>query len=110
MPTPGDLFHWRAVIMESDLPPLTRHVALTLSTFMDSDGTNAYPALKTLAAATGLHLTTVCAHLNALESAGLLKRHRSKGGRGVSTRYEARFEETVAPARWFEAETVAGGR
>lgn len=61
--TIAPLFTWRSAIAESDLPPTTRHVLLTLSTYMNERGGSAYPGSARLAKDSGLHADTVKHHL-----------------------------------------------
>jgi DNA-binding transcriptional regulator YhcF (GntR family) len=91
--TVSRLFTWRGDIVDSDLPPTSRHVALTLSLHMNERGDSCFPSLMTLAAETGLSKSTVAEHLARLEREGWLVRQTGGGrsrdgdGRGRSTRY-----------------------
>lgn len=60
------LLTWRGAILKSDLEPTTRHVALTLSTYMGDVGESAHPGPTRLAKDTGLSLRTVKHHLGVL--------------------------------------------
>jgi hypothetical protein len=64
------LFTWRSAIVESDLPPTARHVALTLALHMNERGGSCFPSQATLASETGLHPRTVKRSLQAGWSAG----------------------------------------
>lgn len=90
------LFTWRSAIVESDLPPVTRHVALTLSLHMNERGGSCFPSHPTLAAETGLHVDTVRTHLAALTKGGWLARvvNRRGSGRGTRVEYEASVPTT----------------
>ena len=92
------LFTWRSAIVESDLPPVTRHVALTLSLHMNERGGSCFPSHKTLADETGLHVDTVRTHLAALTKGGWLVRvvNRRGSGRGTRVEYEASVPTTGA--------------
>lgn len=68
------LFTWRSAITDSDLKPVTRHVALTLSLHMNERGGSCWPSMPTLAAETGLAVDTVRTHMKALTQRGWLKR------------------------------------
>lgn len=70
--TIAPLFTWRSAIAESDLPPTTRHVLLTLSTYMNERGGSAYPGSTRLARDSGLHVDTVKEHLRRARDAGWL--------------------------------------
>jgi Helix-turn-helix domain len=74
------------MILASDLGSSARLVALVLSTHMNRNGGSCYPSLTTLERETGLARKTVWKSIDALETAGLLTRERS---RGRVTRYRA---------------------
>lgn len=77
--TPGRLEYERA-IRRSDLPPPSRHLALTIATWADIDtgviADRFQPSLSTLAEATGLNRATVQRHLDRLEADGWMVRDR----------------------------------
>jgi DNA-binding Lrp family transcriptional regulator len=77
--TPGRLEFERA-IRRSDLPPPSRHLALTIATWADMDTgiipERYQPSLSTLAEATGLNRATVQRHLDRLETDGWIVRDR----------------------------------
>jgi len=70
--TLSPLFSWRAAICDSDLPPTTRLVALTLSLHMNERGGSAFPKQATLARESGLNVETVRDHLRMLRETGWL--------------------------------------
>lgn len=76
---PGRLEYERA-IRRSDLPPPSRHLALTIATWADMDTgiipDQFQPSLSTLAEATGLNRATVQRHLDRLEADGWIVRNR----------------------------------
>ncbi|MET7781519.1 helix-turn-helix domain-containing protein [Streptomyces mirabilis] len=78
-PTPGRLEFERA-IRRSDLPPPSRHLALTIATWADMDTglipERFQPSLSTLEEATGLTRKTVRTHLDTLEARGWIVRDR----------------------------------
>ena len=83
----NELFAWqRALRDESNLPQLTKHVLLTLSTYMKQDGTGAFPAQQTLADACGVSVRTVRKHLADAIEAGWIEKVRQGRhvGRGSS--------------------------
>lgn len=96
MPHLRPLFTWRSAIVESDLPPVTRHVALTLSLHMNERGGSCFPSHPTLAAETGYHIDTVRTHLAKLAADGWLVRvvNRRGSGRGTRVEYEASVPTT----------------
>ena len=66
------LFSWRGAICDSDLPPITRLVALTLSLHMNERGGSCFPSVTTLQRETGLSRNAVLKALRSLETAGWL--------------------------------------
>lgn len=80
------LFTWRSLIVDSDLHPTTRHVALTLSMHMSERGGSCFPSIATLARETGLHGRTISDKLSELEARGFLARRVERKGEGRGTR------------------------
>jgi len=88
------LFEWRNAFRavedkspETGLPAGTRHVLLTISMFMNMDGTGAYPGQERIASETGLSINTVKTHIKLAMNRGWLLRkrnHYSRYGRGYS--------------------------
>lgn len=100
----SDLFKWqRAVRDESGLPPVTRHVLLTLSTYMKSDGTGAFPSQQTLADACGVSVRTVRKHLTDAIKAGWIEKVRQ--GRHVGRGASYSNEYAISDMWWW----LAGG-
>lgn len=93
----GRAWSWRHAILDSDLPPTTRHVLLTLSCFMNDVGTGAYPTQETLAEKTGLSTRAIRTHLELAETKGWLKRdeHGFRGQRWRSTEYWALWPDPL---------------
>jgi hypothetical protein len=87
------LFRWRKAFQSEDGPssPVTRHCLLTLSTFMDEHGNNAFPSIATLAARTRLSERTVRTHLSLAATQGWIDRNlwREKGKDWANYRYSA---------------------
>lgn len=79
------LFSWRGAIVESDLPPTTRHLALTLSLHMNERGGSCFPSISTLAHETGLNYHTVSRHLAILREHGWLRTEVRRRGEGRGT-------------------------
>ena len=67
------MFSWRQLILESTLPPTTRHVLLTLSCHMNSAGESCYPSIATLCRETGLSNRAVCTHLELAKKRGFIR-------------------------------------
>ncbi len=82
------LFDWRSAICDSDLEPISRHVALTLSLHMSVRGDSCFPSMVTLAGESGLDERTVRRHIRALRESGWIS-VRLGGGRGRSNHYSA---------------------
>lgn len=74
------LFEWRDFFM-SEMGPSSstmRHVLLVLSTFMDVNGKNAFPAERTIAAKCALSEKSVRTHLKTAEKLGWIERERRR--------------------------------
>lgn len=91
------LFTWRSAICDSDLPPTTRLVALTLSLHMNERGGSCFPSAAQLAQETGLGVSTVREHRKTLERTGWLACVERGGIRGKARRASA-YEATTPPA------------
>jgi hypothetical protein len=81
MPSPFILAWRRAVASEHGPAPVTRHVLLTLSLYMDNRGGKCFPTTRELATATGLSERSVCTHLSLADEAGWIER-RLRGVKG----------------------------
>jgi Helix-turn-helix domain len=95
------LFRWQRSLRDSDLPPVTRHVALALSTYMNIEGGSAFPGARNLAHDTGLHERTVRRGLNELvegEWLAVVERGGLPGEERRANRYQA-----VIPNPWRQA-------
>lgn len=88
------LFTWRSAVVESDLPPIARHVALTLSLHMNERGGSCFPSIQTLASETGLSKPSVISGIRQLEAGGFLHVDRAVG-RGRVNRYSTAMPEKV---------------
>lgn len=66
------LFSWRGSIVASDLEAPTKHVALTLSLYMNERGGSAFPGVTRMVADTSLSDPTVRKHLRVLVDTGWL--------------------------------------
>jgi len=78
------LFTWRSAVVTSELTPTQRHVALTLSLYMNERGGSAFPGAGRLAGDCGLHVSTVRRALADLTELGWLQLVSRGGKRGVS--------------------------
>lgn len=76
------LFTWRSAISDSELPSVTRHVALALSLYMSERGDSAFPGATRLSRDTGLSVRAVRTHLSGLVEAGWLVLDHRGGQRG----------------------------
>jgi hypothetical protein len=92
------LFAWRKALTDSGLPAPVRHTALALSSYMDTDGSNAHPAIETLAHDVGRHPESVRRHLRHLEGTGWLLVEPSKGGRHRTNRWHAHIPHRAQPS------------
>ena len=70
---------WQWTLLLSDLPANARLVAMMLRLLGDSDGKCIRPSIETVAAATGLSVSSVKRAIGSLLEAGFLTRGRSKG-------------------------------
>jgi hypothetical protein len=91
---------WRWSILQSDLPPGVRHVALTLAVYMNRDGQfHKYrPGVRALEEATGRRNETITAAIHTLLDAGYLI--LEPGWRnGMVKRYQAALPVNDRPSR-----------
>ncbi len=94
------LFTWRSAIAESDLKPVTKHVALTLSLHMSERGDSCFPGKSLLSGETGLDVRTVDRSLKELGVKRWLEVVRG-GGRGRSNQYRAKIPRSFPRAPYF---------
>lgn len=98
--TPGRLEYERA-IRRSDLPPPSRHLALTIATWADMDtgviADRFQPSLSTLEEATGMGRKTVRTHLNNLEDRKWLERHRPDQEKARTEHARTRYVLAIPP-------------
>jgi len=84
------LLEWMHRVAESDLPPTTRHVLLTLALDGDMDGARIWPGVRRLARRSGLARETVIRHLASAQESGWIdpqSRGQRGDGRWMSHRY-----------------------
>lgn len=86
---------WEHAIRDSDLVPHARLLCLTLSTYMDVDGSNAFPSVDTIATSMGLSKAAAHRAKATAASSGYLIEEKG-GGRGRSTRYFAAVPKGVS--------------
>jgi hypothetical protein len=83
-------FDWQRVVASTAGPksPTIRHVLLTLSIYMQADGSSCFPSFGTLAKATGLSRRSIYRSIGEAEADGWLKVKHQKMGNGFhSNRY-----------------------
>lgn len=103
---------WRHAIINSPLPPTTRHVLLTLSCHVNDAGEPAYPSTALLAAETGLSERAVVTHLQSAAALGwlIVQKHGYGGQKWARNQYYPRvpdgFELPDRDARGTEAGSV----
>ncbi|AJW97428.1 hypothetical protein BM43_3040 [Burkholderia gladioli] len=86
---------WRHAIINSTLPPTTRHVLLTLSCHVNDAGEPVYPSTLLLADETGLSERAVITHLRAAAKAGWLvtEKHGYGGQKWARNQYHPLIPE-----------------
>jgi hypothetical protein len=87
------LFTWRSGIMSSELPAMTKYVALALSLHMNEMGGSCFPSAARLASECSINSSTIWAGLKKLQEDGWLVVTEHGGVKGKSRRanvYEAR--------------------
>ncbi|MCG7985662.1 MAG: helix-turn-helix domain-containing protein [Candidatus Thiodiazotropha lotti] len=72
---------WTRHIMSKNGPtkPNTRFVLLALAQFMDSDGSNCFPSVRTLSTTTGMSKTTIQKQIHIAESEGWINISTASG-------------------------------
>jgi hypothetical protein len=94
--TISNLSKWQLCIRWLEVTATTQHVALVLSTYMDTTTLKAFPSVATLARDTSRKRTTVRDALRSLEMMGWLEIERYRNSRGderISNRYYGRFPD-----------------
>ena len=107
----GFLFDWRRALCSAyGPPPTTRHVLLTVSLHMKTDGSSAFPSQDLLALETGLSLRAVKKHLKLAQALGWLgrePRRRRKASFRYGTYYTPRIPPGISPNP--KAEKIVNG-
>jgi hypothetical protein len=82
---------WRHAILKSDLPPVTRHVLLTISCYMNEVGEGCYPSIATLVATTGLAKRSIITHIASAALGGWIEvsKHGFAGQQWKRSEYRA---------------------
>lgn len=94
------LFTWRTGITESDLPPTTRHVLLTISLYMTEKGESGFPGMERLAHDTGLTRRAVGKHVQLAAKEGFIEIIKCTGeGQGWRRNYYVPCLPEYAAAR-----------
>lgn len=103
----SQLFSWRQAVLKSLLPPVTKHVLLTLSCHMTDAGENCFPSVETLCEETSLSKPTVIAHLKRAAELGWIeiRRHGFGDRRWLRQEYLPRW-----PDEYTGAEDTRGGK
>lgn len=110
------LLTWRSAICDSGMAPTTRHVALTLSLYMNERGGSAHPGAVKLAGDTGYSERTVRDHLAILTAEGwlaLVEEGGLKGHKRIANEYRATIPDgftTPEPPAGVDPNTAPGGR
>lgn len=110
------LFTWRSAVCQSDLTATQRHVALTLSLYMNERGGSAFPGAKRLADDTSLHVSTIRRSLKELADLGWLELRQQGGVKGerkraneyVATRPDPTLDDVAPPAQDDGSQTTTG--
>lgn len=94
------LFSWRGALLDSNLAPTARLVALALATYMSDRGDSAWPGAQRLAHDTGLSERAVRLHLGVLVQTGWLELVRRGGvirGKHLGNEYRASIPPAMLP-------------
>ena len=84
---PAGRFEWERLIRRVQIEPSEKHIALTMATYADADGTRIRPGTERLVRVTGLSKSTVIRALTKLRGYGLIERtgERFRNGRRGGT-------------------------
>lgn len=86
-------FQWTELVIDSELPSLSKYLCLYLATFMNAKQDFAWPALKRIEHETGLTTPTILKYLNIAEQSGFMMIEH--GDRKTSNRYYAKMPVEV---------------
>lgn len=87
-------FSWTNLVIDSDLPPLSKYLCLYLATFMNSKQNLAWPSLARIEKETSLTKPTIIKYLDIAESGGFLVVERTDDFR-TNNKYHAQMPEGV---------------
>src|SRR5262245_57241541 len=111
------LFAWRRAVMDSDLRPALKHLALTMATYMDVRGGSCFPSAQTLADDTSMNVGSIHRLREELAASGWLRRTRKggseKGGKRDTSAYviaRPRAEDDQSRPRAEDEESAATPR
>jgi helix-turn-helix protein len=94
---------WRDAVRDSELTAAQKHVALTLSTYMNGDAA-AYPSVETLAQGCSYSDRTVQIAIQGLRAAGYLAFDDNKGGKAKTYVFVADVPQTAKEVHRIEFE------
>lgn len=91
------VWSWRQAILRAVLEAPTKHILLTLSTYMNEHGNSCFPTIDQLTADTSMSRPTVIKHIALAEQAGFIKKrvHGFKGRNWSNNEYIATYPQGV---------------
>jgi hypothetical protein len=87
--------------------PIASHVLLVLSCYVDKDGKNAFPSLRTLVSKTGLQKSAIGNAMKLLVKGGFVQEIR-RGGRGSTVRSVGIFDDRLIAELMAWTQSVSG--
>jgi DNA-binding transcriptional regulator YhcF (GntR family) len=100
---------WRDAVRDTparDLDATAKHVAMTLSTWMNGRG-RSYPGRRSIADGCSVSVKSVDRALKRLEDAGWVEVERTTGGKGRTNTYTATLPQTASESRRSEWQTAS---
>jgi DNA-binding PadR family transcriptional regulator len=94
---------WRDAVRDSELDATAKHVAMTLSTWMNGHGA-CYPSRHSIAAGCSISLSSVDRALRRLEEASWVEIEHTVGGKRRTNSYAAFLPQTASQVRRLEWE------
>ena len=86
-------FQWTEMVIDSDLPAMSKYLCLYLATFMNSKTDMAWPSLRRIEHETNLTRPTILKYLELAEQSGYL--NVEHGDRKTSNRYHANLPKPL---------------